>query len=138
MLNGGHHSDYGSTMRLPVMHHSTWENLVSWLGNHVQLAVWSCKQMRTDIQNCGDHSEWMASFDGFYLIRGYHLNNASATLHDVYSDCIAWFTHCTIHGKDSNWQGTSSGAEGDMLSEFLGKVKNKNFCINQLVMDHDT
>ena len=63
----------------------------------------------------------MAGFDGFYLTRGHYSNNASATLHDVYSDRIAWFTHCTKHGKDSNWQGTSSGAESDMLSEILGE-----------------
>ena len=58
--------------------------------------------------------------------------------HDVCSDRIAWFTHRTKLDKDSNWQGTSSGAEGDMLTETLGKVKEQGFCINQLVMDHDT
>ena len=67
----------------------------------------------------------MAGYDGFYLTRGYHSNNASATLHDVYSDRNAWFAHHTKRGKDSNWQGISSGAEGDMLSEILGKVKDK-------------
>ena len=80
----------------------------------------------------------MAGFDGFYLTRGHHSNNASATLHDVYSDQIAWFTHRTKRGKDSNWQGTSSGVEGNMLNEILGKVKDKGYTINQLVMDHNT
>ena len=35
MLNGGYYADYASimgTMGLPVMHHSTWDNLVSWVG----------------------------------------------------------------------------------------------------------
>ena len=80
----------------------------------------------------------MAGFDGFYLTRGNHPNNPSPTLHDVYSDRIAWFAHRTKCGKDSNWQGTSSGAEGDMPSEILGKVKDKGYSINQLVMDHGT
>ena len=127
MLNGGYYADYASlmgTMGLSTMHHSTWDNLVSWVGPHVdRLANWSCEQMRADIEKHGDRSQWMAGFDGFYLTRGHHSNNALATLHDVYSDRIAWFTHRTKRGKDSNWQGTSSGAEGDMLSEILGKVK---------------
>ena len=142
MLNGGYYSDYASvmsTMGLSVMHHLTRENLVSCVGFHVErLAEWSCEQVRVDIEKRGDRDQWMAGYDGFYLTRGYHSNNASATLHDMYSDRIAWFAHRTKRGKDSNWQGTSSGAEGDMLNEILGKVKDKGFCINQLVMDHDT
>ena len=43
--------------------------------------------------------------------------------------CIAWFAHRTKSGKDSNWQGTSSGAKSDMLSEILGKVKEQGFSI---------
>ena len=53
----------------------------------------------------------MAGFDGYYLTRGHHSNNASVALHDVYSDRIAWFAHRIKRGKDSNWQGTLSGAE---------------------------
>ena len=142
MLNGGYYAGYASlmgTMGLSTMHHSTWDNLVSWVGPHVdRLANWSCEQVRADIEKRGDGSQWMAGFDSFYLTRGHHFNNTSATLHDVYSDRIAWFTHRTKHGKDSNWQGTSSGVEGDMLSEILGKVKDKGYTINQLVMDHET
>ena len=74
MINGGYYSDYASmmgTMGLPVMHHSTWENPVSWVGPHVeQLAKWSCEQVRADIEKREDHLEWMAGFDGFYLTRG--------------------------------------------------------------------
>ena len=75
---------------------------------------------------------------GFYLTRGYHSNNLSATLHDVESDHIASFTHHTKRGKGSNWEGTSSGAEGGMLDELLCKVKSKGYNINQIVMDHGT
>ena len=44
----------------------------------------------------GDAKKWVASFDGFYLTRGHYSNNASATIHDFR-------------------EGTSGGAEGDML-----------------------
>ena len=50
------------------------------------LANWSCEQVRADIEKCGDQPSWVARFEGFYLTRGHHSNNASATLHDVYSD----------------------------------------------------
>ena len=38
MLNGGYYADYASimgSMGLSAMHHSTWDNLVSWVGPHV-------------------------------------------------------------------------------------------------------
>ena len=69
MLNGGYYADYASimgTMGLSTMHHSTWDNLVSWVGPHVdRLANWSCEQVRADIKKRGDRSHWMAGFDGF-------------------------------------------------------------------------
>ena len=44
LLNGGYYADYASIMGmmgLPVMHHTTWDNLVAWVGTHVeQLAEW--------------------------------------------------------------------------------------------------
>ena len=86
----------------------------------------------------GDKAQWTASFDGFYLTRGHHSNNSSATLHNVESDCIAWFTHRTKRGKGSNWEGTSSGAEGDMLDELLRKVKSEGYTVGQIIMDHNT
>ena len=115
MLNGGYYADYASimgTMGLSAMHHSTWDNLVFWVGPHVdRLANWLCEQVKADIEKRGDGSQWMAGFDGFYLTRGHHSNKALATLHDVYSDRIAWFAHRAKCGKDFNWQGTSSGAD---------------------------
>jgi len=102
-------------MGLRTMHHSTWNNLVSWFGTHVErLVEWSCEQVRADIDKRDDHDQCTTSFDGFYLTRGHHSNNAFAAIHDVESDRIAWFTHHTKRGKGSNWLGTSSGAEGDM------------------------
>ena len=142
LLNGGYYADYAGIMGmmgLPVMHHTTWDSLVAWVGTHVeQLANWSCDQVRADIVKRGDKAQWTASFDGFYLTRGHHSNNSSATLHDVESDRIAWFTHRTKRGKGSNWEGTSSGADGDMLDELLRKVKSEGYTVGQIIMDHDT
>ena len=121
------------------MHDTTWDNLVSWVGTHIEkLADWSCDQVRADIEKRGDKTQWTASFDGFYLTRGHYSNNSSATPHDIESDRIAWYTHHTKHGKGSNWEGTSSGAEGDVLDEQLRKVKSEEYVINQIIMDHDT
>ena len=142
LMNGGYYVDYASIMGmmgLPAMHHTTWDSLVSWVGTHVErLAEWSCEQVRADIEKRGDKDNWTANLDGFYLTRGYHSYNSSATLHDVESDRIAWFTHRTKRWKGSNWEGTSSGAEGDMLDELLGKVKSNGYNLDQIVMDHDT
>ena len=44
-------------MGLPVMHHTTWDSLVAWVGTHIeQLANWSCDQVRADIVKRGDNS----------------------------------------------------------------------------------
>ena len=142
MLNGGYYADYASmlgTMGLPVMHHKTWEGLVGLVGSYVeQLAQWSCEIVRDDIIARGDQGKWMASYDGFYLTRGFHSNNSTGTMHDVASDKIAWFAHRTKRGSGANWVGTSSGTEGDMLKEILGDVKSKGFTVDQIVIDHDT
>ena len=70
---GGYYADYASTMGTMgflTMHHSTWDNLVSWVGPHVdRLANWSCEQVRADIEKRGDRFQWMAGFDGFYFTR---------------------------------------------------------------------
>jgi len=84
------------TMGLPVMHHTTWEGVVKWVGKYVEkLAQWSYDQVRANIITRGDKHQWQASYDGFYLTRGHHSNNASATLHDVKADSISWFAHRT-------------------------------------------
>ena len=126
-------------MGLPVMSEKSWDKTVAWLGNHVEkLALSSCRQVRQNITDRGDKLSWIASFDGFYLTRGHHSNNSSATLHDFSSDKIAWFAHRTKHGLQANWHGTSAGAEGDMLRAILEDVKAEGFNITQIIMDHDT
>ena len=121
------------------MSDKTWSRLVSRLGEHVEaLAKKSCEQVQKQIISHGDKLSWAAAFDGFYLTRGHHSNNCSATLRDHSSDKICWFAHRTKRGKGANWQGTSGGAEGDMLRTILEDVKAKGFIINQIVMDHDT
>ena len=109
LLNGGYYIDQDNIMGimgLPVMHHTSWDNFVTWVGTHVeQLAEWSCDQVKADIVKHGDKDQWTASFDSLYLTRGHHSNNLLATLYDVESDRIAWFTHHTKRGKGSNWGG---------------------------------
>ena len=68
--------------------------------------------MVEDIIARGDQVKWMTSPIGFYLTRGFTLNNSTGTMHDVASDKIAWFTHCTKRESDANWVGTLSGTEG--------------------------
>ena len=75
---------------LPVMHHTTWEGVVQWVGKYVQrFAQWSRDQVRAQIVARGDKDQWQPCYGGFYLMRGHHSNNASATLHDVQTDSIA-------------------------------------------------
>ena len=79
------------------------------------------------------------ALDGFYLTRGYHLNNSSATIHDIVSYKIVWFSHQTKRGPGANWLGTSGGAEGSMLNDMLDdQAKAEGYVVSQLVMDHDT
>ena len=126
-------------MGTPVMSKATWMKVIGWLGKNVkELAETSCEQVRQKVVTRGEKFSWVASYDGFYLTRGHHSNNSSATLHDVATDKIAWFSHRTKRGTGANWEGTSSGAEGDMLREILDDVKAKGFSIKQIIMDHDT
>ena len=81
----------------------------------------------------GDDRKWIASFDGFYLTRGHYFNNASATLHDFITSDIAWFTHRTKRGPCHNWEGTSAGAEGEVMKN----VKDANFVVKEIIIDKD-
>lgn len=142
LMNGQYYADYKGVfgmMGLPVMSEKRWSTVVSWLGGHVEeLANSSCSQVHQMIIDRGDKLKWAASFDGFYLTRGHHSNNSSATLHDVATDKIAWFEHRTKRGAGANWSGTSAGAEGDMLGKILKQVKDHQFELSQIIMDHDT
>ena len=59
-------------------------------------------------------------------------------MHDVVSDKIARFAHQTKRGSGTNWVGTPSGTEGDMLKEILEDVKSKGFTFDQIVIDPNT
>ena len=112
LLNGRYYADYASIM-------STMGGYITLFLGLVTMVM--CDQARTGTEKYGHKAQWTANcFDAFYLTRGYHSNT---TLHDVESDSIAWFTHCTKHGKGYHWEGTSSGTQGDMLDELLDKVK---------------
>lgn len=112
---------------------------MKWLEEYVTaLAEASCKAVRAAIRQRGDEHKWVASFDGFYLTRGHHSNNSSATLHDYNSGKIAWFTHRTKRGVGHNWEGTSGGAEGDMFNEVLKKAKDAGFNVKEIVTDKDS
>ena len=142
LMNGQYYSEYQgifSLMGLPVMSHTAWQKVVVWLGRHVEaLAKSSCDQVQKKITDRGDKLQWTASYDGFYLTRGHHFNNCSATLHDYSTNKIAWYAHWCKRGPGANWQGTSSGAEGDILRTILEDVKASGFQVQQLIMDHDT
>ncbi len=103
-----------------------------------QLAEWSCCQVRDAIKARGDEKKWVASFDGFYLTRGHHSNNCSATLHDFATGGIAWYCHRTKKGAGHNWEGTSVGAEGDMFDDLIGKAKSACFVVSEIITDKDS
>lgn len=142
LMNGQYYVEYQGVFGMTekqVMSETAWNKMVPWVGKYVEeLALATCEQVRCKVTERGDKFSWIVSFDGFYLTRGHHSNNCSATLHDVSTDKIAWFTHRTKRGPGTNWQGTSGGAEGDMLREILEGAKGKGFNIQQIVMDHDT
>ena len=142
LLNGHLHSEYeklSGMLGLPSCSHTTWHKIVEELEEHVtRLADWSCRNVREKVIARGDQEEWRASFDGFYLTRGHHSNNSSATLHDYTTGEIAWFSHRTKRGQAHNWEGTSGGAEGHMLDEVLGKVKADGFILREIITDKDS
>ena len=76
--------------------------LIVSMGKYVtELALASCKQVCQQIIDRGDQCQLKVSFDGFYLTRGYHSNN-SATMHDIVTDKIVWFTHHTKRKPGAN------------------------------------
>ena len=132
LVNGylyAHYAYLSPMLGLPPCCEAQWQRLVQKLEHHVtKLAEWSCGQVRQKIMDRKEDQKWTASYDGFYLTRGHYSNNSSATLHDYTSGLIAWFTHRTKRGPGHTWEGTSNGAEGDMLDDILGKVKAAGFC----------
>lgn len=142
LMNGHLHAEYeklSGMLGLPSCSHTTWHKIIDGLNVHVSaLAEMSCSHVRERIKERGDQKEWVASFDGFYLTRGHHSNNSSATLHDHRTGNIAWFCHRTKRGPGHNWEGTSGGAEGHMFEEILGKVKEEGFVVGEVITDKDS
>ena len=142
LMNGQLFAEYERVTNMlgtPSCSKSQWGRIVEWTEEHVtKLAEWSCEQVRKQIRSRGDHEQWVASYDGFYLTRGHYSNNSSGTLHDHSTGGVAWFTHRTKRGPGHNWEGTSNGAEGNMFDELLEKVKADGFVIKEIVTDKDT
>ena len=123
LMNGQLYAEFqriGNMLGLPPCSNFRWHRIVKWLGEYVtKVAQWSCEQVKEQVKEHGDQEAWVTSFDGYYLTRGHHSNNLSATLHDYATGNIAWFTHRTKRGAGHNWKGTSGGAEADMYDEIL-------------------
>jgi len=68
-----------------------WKNIIGWLSEHVTtLAEWFCEQVQESVRAHGHQEAWVASYDGYYLTRGHHSNNSSATLYDYSTRNVAW------------------------------------------------
>ena len=120
LMNGQLYAEYtrlAHILVLPACSDSQWQRIVVWVGEHVEkFADVLCQQVREMVEHRGDKTQWVASYDGFYLTKGHYSNNCSATLHDYFTGAIAWYQHRTKTGLGHNWEGTSSAAEGDMLN----------------------
>lgn len=142
MLNGHLYAEYKrlqSMLGLPHCSDSQWERITEWLEKRVtEVADWTCEQVRMSIKKRGDQKKWIASYDGYYQTRGHYSNNSSATLHDYSTGNIAWYKNRTKRGMHHNWEGTSAGAEANMLDEILMEVKQEGFAISEIVADKDS
>ena len=142
MMNGQLFSEYHRISNMLGLSHCCpkhWREIVGWLGEHVtNLAQWSCAQVLEEVRARGDSEHWVTSFDGYYLTRGHHFNNSSATLHDYETGQIAYFRHRTKCGVGHNWEGTSGGAEADMFDDILKEVKQAGLTITEMVTDKDS
>ena len=78
---------------------------MKWVHPHVKdlAQSWSCGEIKREIARRGDKKSMEIMYDGFYLTRGYHANNASGTIHDVKSGKIVAFAHRSKRGLGSNW-----------------------------------
>ena len=118
---------------------SQWQRVVKWVHPYVQqLAAWSCSEVKREIKRRGDQENVRVSFDGFYLTRGFHANNASGTLNDEETGKVIEFAHRSKRGVGSNWTGTSGGAEGDIFQELLTNLQKAKFVVKECVIDHDS
>ena len=142
LMNGqlfGEYNRLAHMLGLPPCSDTHWQRIVRWLEVHVsQLAEWSCGQVREMVRQREDHTQWIASYDGYYLTRGHYSNNSSATLHDHSTGKVAWFKHRTKRGLGHNLEGTTGAAEADMFQEILSEVRRSGFVIKEIVTDKDS
>ena len=142
IMNGQLYAEYkriGGMLGLPSCSEKLWRRIIDWLEKHItSLADWTCEQVREQVRQRGDQESWVTSYDGFYLTRGHYSNNSSATLHDHNTGSIAWYKHRTKCGSHHNWEGTSNGAEADMLDDILGEVVKADFTVSEMVTDKDS
>ena len=139
---GLYYKDYDHLMgTLGISHFSKkqWIRVIEWIAPEVQkIADWSVQQSRKAIKARGDQDKLEVMFDGFYLTRGHYSNNSSATMHDAKTGNIIGYAHRTKRGQDANWEGTSDGAEGNMLDEILADlIENERMTIKKALIDKD-
>ena len=107
MATGQYYKDYNHTMQtlgLPTITERQWINTIQKLSKVMStLADWSCGEVRKQIEARGDQKKVESMYDGFWLTKGYHSNNASATLHDQKSKKIMAYSHRTKRGPSANW-----------------------------------
>ena len=142
LMNGhlfANYSRLSGMLGLPPCSSKQWHRIMVRLEKYVtDLAEWSCAQVREEIIRRGDGEKWVASFDGFYQTRGHYSNNSSSSVHDYASGKIAYFSHRTKRGKGHNWEGTSAGAETDMLDETLARIQQDGLVLQEVIADKDS
>ena len=142
LLNGEYYKDYEhvlGTLGIGHLSKTQWQRVVKWVHPFVkQLANWSCSEVKQQIIRRGDQKNLKIVFDGFYLTRGFHANNASGTIHDEQTGKVLQFAHRSKRGVGKNWTGTSGGAEGDIFEELLTNLQKGNFDVKECVIDHDS
>lgn len=139
---GEYYKDYHHVLgTLGISHFSEkqWIRIIEWIAPEVEkITKWSVEQARKMIRARGDEDKLEVMYDGFYLTRGHYSNNSSATMHDAKTGNIIGFAHRTKRGQGANWQGTSGGAESNMLQEILAEVvKEEKMTIAKAVIDKD-
>ena len=139
---GEYYKDYEHVMgTLGIGHFSPqqWIRVIEWIAPEVEkIANWSIQQARKQIRARGEADKLEVMFDGFYLTRGHYSNNASATMHDAKTGKIIGYAHRTKRGEGANWEGTSGGAEGNMLDEILTDLIDKEkMTIRKAIIDKD-
>ena len=115
-VHGQYFKDYhkilGTLLGLDHVSSTQWIhiNIIEWIALFVKrIADWSVQEARTEAVRRGDKSSLHIQFDGFYLTRGHHSNNSSATAHDAKTGIIAYSPR-TKRGQGANWEGTSGEA----------------------------